>query len=404
MNHQYIQINSPQYWKTNIALFLGSLVTFALLYFMQPLIPVFSQEFAVSPSVSSLTISYTTAGLAFSMLLASWLSDRRGRKCIMVAALLGASLCTVLQAFAGDFTYMLLLRGLTGIFLAGFPAIAMTYVNEEIDPGHVGLVMGIYVSGNSIGGLTGRILASLLTDVFSWKVAVGVMGLAGILISLWFAVNLPQSKNFVVRKPSLPVLFSSLLDQLRNPQLLMIYMVGFLIMGSFIALYNFISYPLMAPPYNLSQTVLGLIFTVYLVGTFSSTYMGGMADKHGSGLMLSVSVACMLAGAILTLPVSIYSKGLGLALYTFGFFGGHSVASSWVAKSAASFKAQAASLYLLFYYLGSSVLGSAGGYFLDWQGWDGVILLVGAGLTVALGIATALYVRERNFIKVRRSE
>lgn len=393
---RYIEVNSPQYWKTNIALFLGSLVTFALLYFMQPLIPIFSQEFDVSPSMSSLTISYATAGLALSMLCMSWLSDKKGRKCIMTMALLGSSLCTILLLFISDFELVLLIRGLTGIFLAGFPAIAMTYINEEIDPQHVGLVMGIYVSGNSIGGLAGRLIASALTDFMSWKAAVGVLGIAGVLISLWFAVNLPRSKHFAPKSQSLPALLSALGSHLRNPQLLKLYIVGFMIMGSFVALYNYISYPLMAPPYNLSQTVLGLIFLVYLVGTFSSTFMGGMADKHGSGLMLGAAVLCMVAGAMLTLPVSLYSKGLGLALYTFGFFGGHSVTSSWVAKSVGSNKTQASSLYLLFYYMGSSVLGAAGGTFLQWQGWNGVVLLVGAGLAAALGLAFTLYMRERN--------
>lgn len=390
---QYIEMNSPQYWKANVALFLGSLVTFALLYFLQPLIPVFSRDFDVSPSLASLTISYATAGLAFAMLGMSWLSDQRGRKRIMTVALLGSSLCTVLLLFVEDFHLMLLIRGLTGVFVAGFPAIAMTYINEEIDPRHAGLVMGIYISGNSIGGLAGRMLAGVLSDFFSWQAAAGVLGCAGVLISLWFAANLPPSRHFAASSESLKNLLASLSSHLRNPQLLQLYIVGFVLMGSFVALYNYISYPLMEPPYNFSQTALGLIFLVYLVGTFSSTFMGGMADRHGSGLILGLSVILMLVGVLLTLAVSIYSKGLGLALCTFGFFGGHSVASSWVARSAASHRTQASSLYLLFYYLGSSVLGAAGGKFLQWQGWSGVVLLVVVGLTALLGVVLALYVR-----------
>ncbi|HWR39556.1 MAG TPA: MFS transporter [Patescibacteria group bacterium] len=389
----YIEINTPQYWKTNIALFLGSLVTFALLYFVQPLIPVFSQTFGVSPSVSSLTVSNAATGLALSMLCMSWLSDRQGRKRIMTLALLGSSLCTLLLVFADQFQVLLLLRGLTGVFLAGFPALAMTYINEEISPQHVGLVMGIYVSGTSVGGLVGRLVASTLADHVSWKAAAGVLGVAGVLIGLWFAVNLPRSKHFTAQRPSFRTAVASLALHLRNPQLWPLYLVSFLMMGSFVALFNYISYPLMAPPYNLSQTVVGMIFLVYLVGTFSSTFLGRMADRHGSGAVLGASLACMLLGAMLTLTEPLYGKGLGLALFTFGFFGGHSVASSWVARLAAGHKAQASALYLLFYYLGSSVLGAAGGKFLQWQGWHGVVLLVGIGLTAALGTVTALCVR-----------
>ncbi|MBP2650887.1 MAG: major facilitator superfamily 1 [Firmicutes bacterium] len=400
MKPQYIALNSKQYWKTNIALFLGSFVTFALLYCVQPLIPVFSKEFEVSPATSSLSVSLATAGLAVSMIVMSWLSDKKGRKLIMTIALLGSSFFTCLSVFSTNFYFMLFVRTLSGVMLAGFPAIAMAYINEEIDPKHVGLVMGIYVSGNSVGGLLGRIIVSAITDFFSWHIAIGFLGIVSFLISIWFWFNLPNSNNFVVKNQRFGDMVCSLKDFLRNKRLISLYSVGFLIMGAFVSLYNYISYPLMAPPYNLSQTVVGCIFFVYLIGTFSSTFMGTMADKHGSGVILGFAIACMLAGGLLTLSVSIYSKGIGLALVTFGFFGGHSVTSSWVAKSAKTNRAQASSLYLLFYYLGSSVLGAFGGKFLLWQGWNGVVLLMVIALCLAMVIVLRLLLVDRQVERV----
>ena len=69
-----------------------------------------------------------------------------------------------------------------------------------------------------------------------------------------------QSCGLQLIKPFIP------LWQIRK--LLWIYLVAFLIMGSFVAVFNFISYVLLAPPYSLSQTVVGLLFVVYLFGTF----------------------------------------------------------------------------------------------------------------------------------------
>ena len=393
----YIEKGSSRYWRGIGALFFGSFVTFALLYCTQPLIPTFSAEFNLNPSYASLSISLTTGCLAVFMLIVSWLSDARGRKLIMTISLLGSALLALVVAFTTDFTLLLILRALQGVMLAGYPAIAMAYINEEFDPGVIGLVMGIYVSGNSIGGLVGRIIVSTLTDFFSWHIALAGMGLICVGVSIWFWFNLPNSQHFVPEKRSLLDLISAVVRNVQNPMLLLLNMIGFLVMGSFVTLYNYIGYSLMMAPYNLSQTIVGCIFFVYLVGTFSSTYMGKLADQMGSEKILCLSTGIMLAGCLVTLESNLYIKIMGVAIFTFGFFGSHSVASSWIGKSASSDKAQASSVYLLFYYIGASVLGSVGGKFLSLYGWSGVVFLISVALCIALVIAAVLFRKEARY-------
>lgn len=387
----YIQKGSGRYWRGITALFFGSFVTFALLYCTQPLIPAFSEEFALNPSYASLSISLTTACLAIFMLIMSWLSDARGRKLIMTISLLGSALLALVVAITTDFSLLLALRALQGIMLAGYPAIAMAYINEEFDPKVIGLVMGIYVSGNSIGGLVGRIIVSTLTDFFSWHVALAGIGVICVLVSVWFWFNLPDSRHFTPEKTSLGALLPALRRSLQNTTLLLLNGIGFLIMGGFVTLYNYIGYSLMAAPYNLSQTVVGCIFFVYLVGTFSSTYMGRLADHIGSKKVLCLSIGIMLAGCLITLESNLYIKIIGVAIFTFGFFGSHSVASSWIGKCALTDKAQASSLYLLFYYIGASILGSVGGKFLSVYAWSGVVFLISMALLLAFALAVVLF-------------
>ncbi|MDF2633416.1 MAG: major facilitator superfamily 1 [Pelosinus sp.] len=391
---EYIQKGSRRYWRGISALFWGSFVTFALLYCTQPLIPAFSAEFKVAPSYASLSISFVTGFLAACMLFMSWLSDIRGRKTVMVMALLSSAVLAIIISFTHNFELLLALRALQGIMLAGYPAIAMAYVNEEFDPKVAGLVMGIYISGNSVGGLAGRIIVSTLTDLFSWHIALAGIGVISLLASIWFWVGLPESSNFSPEKRELKEVFSALARNLRNTELLLLNGIGFLIMGGFVTLYNYIGYSLMSPPYNLSQTVVGCIFVVYLIGTFSSTYMGKLADDHGSSRILCLSIGIMLLGCLITLHSNLYIKIIGVAMLTFGFFGSHSVASSWVGKCALFDKAQAASLYLLFYYGGASILGTMGGQFLSWYGWEGVVFLIGFALMLALVFSTLLLFKE----------
>lgn len=360
------------------------------MYCTQPLIPVFSQEFGLSPSVASLAMSVTSAGLAVSMSAIAVLSGFLNRKITMAVSLSGAAALAVILAFSSDFTIIVICRALQGLLIAGFPAIAMAYVNEEFEPGIIGLVIGIYISGTTIGGLFSRLFVSTLTDFFSWKIALGSIGLLGALITIWFWFSIPRSRHFTPQKQLPRHLAADLLQNLHDPVILKLYLIAFSIMGSFMALYNFISYPLMAPPYNFSQTAVGGIFVMYLVGTFSSTFMGSLADRFGNAKILCWSIAIMLTGAMVTLAVNLIVKLLGLAIFTYGFFGSHSTACSWVGKSCLGDKARAASLYLLFYYFGASVVGTAGGIFLVRYSWPGVIFLIGIMLCGALLLAARL--------------
>ncbi len=386
----YIHKDTPQYWRAISALFLGTLASFGIMYATQPLIPVFSREFGLSPSVASLSMSVTSAGLAVSMSLIAVLAGFLDRKLTMAVSLVGATALTVILAFTDNFAVILLCRALQGLLIAGFPAIAMAYVNEEFAPGIIGLVIGIYISGTTVGGLFSRLFVSTLTDYFSWHAALGALGLLGSAITVWFWFSIPRSRHFT-RQQELPRhILAGLRQNLRDPLILKLYLVAFAIMGAFMALYNFISYPLMAPPYNFSHTAVGSIFLLYLVGTFSSTFMGGLADRLGNGKILCFSIAVMLAGAVITLAFNLVLKLLGVAIFTYGFFASHSAACSWVGKNCPGDKAQAASLYLLFYYFGASVVGTAGGVFLSGYGWPGVIALVALMLSGALFLAAWL--------------
>jgi YNFM family putative membrane transporter len=237
--------------------------------------------------------------------------------------------------------------------------------------------------------MTGRLLTALIADVLSWRYALGAIGLMGIVAAIIAGRTLPPSRHFTSRQLQATTLYHLFWSQLRNPRLVGLYALGFLLMGSFVATYNYITYHLLAPPYLLSHAAVGFIFVVYLVGIFASAWIGSLADRVGRARVLAAMVGIMLVGIGLTVLRPLLVVVLGIAVVTFGFFGGHSVASSWVGLRAHEAKAQAAALYLFFYYLGSSVAGSAGGIFWDMAGWWGVVAFVAALLIVALAIALA---------------
>ena len=142
--------------RVTLALFSAGLATFALLYCVQPILPVLSQDFGVSPAESSLSLSVSTGLLAIGLMFTGPLSDAIGRKSVMVVALLLAAVCTLICAFMTSWHGILLMRALIGLSLSGVAAVGMTYLSEEIHPSFVAFSMGLYISGNSIGGMSGR--------------------------------------------------------------------------------------------------------------------------------------------------------------------------------------------------------------------------------------------------------
>jgi YNFM family putative membrane transporter len=132
------------------------------------------------------------------------------------------------------------------------------------------------------------------------------------------------------------------------------------------------------------------VFSVYLVGVFSSTWCGGLAGRLGRRRVLWVITAVFLGGVLLTLAQNLWLMVAGIAVTTFGFFGSHAVASGWVAVRARQARAQAAALYLCFFYVGSAAIGSMGGLFWSRAGWPGVVGMITVLLIAALAIALAL--------------
>lgn len=383
-----IRHGTPAFRRTNLALFSSGFATFGLLYCVQPLLPAFSRAFGVDAAGSSLSLSVTTGVLAVAMLFAGALSDMWGRKPVMLASLLGSSLLVLATAMAPNWTTLLVLRAMLGVTLAGLPAVAMTYVSEEIHADSLGFAMGLYIGGNAIGGMGGRLISGFAADHSSWRIAVGVIGALGLVACVLVAKGLPPSLHFEPRRARPRALLSSFGSLWRDKGLPWLFAEAFLLMGAFVTIYNYASYRLLAPPFSLSQSHVGAIFMVYLIGVGSSAWMGSIAGKLGRRRVLWTAFAIMLAGVALTATQSLAAIVTGIALVTFGFFGGHSIASSWVGKRAPLAKAHASSFYLFSYYMGSSIAGSLGGFAWTHAGWNGVAVYVGvlvvAGLVVSL--------------------
>lgn len=374
----------------NRTLFAAGFCAFAMLYVAQGTLPAVSRAFAVTPATSALTVSLTTLPLALGVVVAASVSERRGRRGLLVGSLVVATACSLLTALCPTFTTLLLMRVLTGVALAGLPAVAMAYVAEEVPASALGSTMGLYISATGLGGLAGRVLGGVLAGAFGWQAAFVGIGAVSAVGTAYVALRLPRSRNFVSQPQRLLPQIRAAGTHLGDAALRRLFVCGFVLMGAMVAYFNYLLYRLEAPPFGLSAQTAALVFLLYLAGTVSANWLGRLGDRRGRRHLLVLAVGIMACGVLLSLVDALPLVLVSTALVTFGFFGAHTTTSGWVGAQATHRRAQASSLYLLFYHLGSSVLGFVGGLAYGSGRWGMLILVVlasvGAALVAALGL------------------
>ncbi|WP_327220204.1 MFS transporter [Streptomyces cyaneofuscatus] len=375
----------PGYRKMSLALFAAGVAAFALLYSTQALLPAISASYGVSAGQASWTVSAATGALALCVLPLSALSERFGRRQMMTASLTVAVLVGMLVPFAPSIGWLIALRAIQGAALAGLPASAMAYLAEEVRPKALIAAIGLFVAGNSIGGMSGRILTGWVAQAWGWRAALAAVGLLAVACAVAFHFLIPKARNFTPGTLNPKALAKTVATHLGNPLLVRLYAIGALFMTVFGAVYTVIGYRLVEEPFSLPQGVIGSIFLVYLVGTVSSAAAGRLVARLGRRGALYLAVSTTTAGLLLSLADQLASVLLGLVLITAGFFAGHAVASSSVSRTATTGRAQASALYQSAYYLGSSAGGTLGAVAFHAGGWAATVAL---GLLAVLGVVS----------------
>ncbi|AWN39775.1 MFS transporter [Methylobacterium durans] len=385
-----IEAGTPVFRRTTVALAAAGFSTFAVLYGVQPLLPVYADDFHVSPAESSLALSLPCATLAIALLIVSPLSEVWGRKPVMTISLFASAILTIVACLVPSWHGFLILRALTGLTASGLPAVAMAYLSEEMHGRAIGLSMGLLIGGNALGGMVGRLIAGVIADFGSWRLGLGTIGVLALIAAITFWRALPESRHFTPHRMRWGEVPGTFAQHFRDAGLPWLFSEAFLLMGGFVCVYNYIGFRLLDPPFSLSQAAIGAIFVVYLAGTASSAVTGEIASRLGRRKVLWLAITFALVGILMTLSDNLAVIIAGIAVVTIGFFGAHSVASSWIGRRALRDRAQASSVYLSLYYLGSSVLGTAGGWFFAHAGWPGVVAYVGGLYGIALAVALRL--------------
>ena len=349
---------------------ISGLSVFAQLYLFQPMLSELQASFGVSLATGSLAVSASTIGMATGLFLFAFKADTFKRERLMSLSLILSALLTITSAFMSHFVLLLLLNFLKGIALSGVSAVALAYLSDEIEPGKIGLAISLYLSGNTIGGMTGRVTGSLLAGWGGWQQAVWAIGITSLLLGYLFYWKIPASSQVSQNSNSIKEKLQQMKDLLSKRLFIGMYLIAALAMGVFVSVYNYISIQLESPRYGLPHQMIAMIFVMYLTGVAGSIIVGKLSDKHRPERLLRYSLILLGAGLSMLLIPRLWALIAGLGILTFAFFSTHTIASRIVSVNASRSKSSATSIYWLSYYAGSSIIGSLTGIILTRFGWD----------------------------------
>lgn len=387
-----------------ITLFLVPAFIFANMYTTQAILPVLSADFHISAPEAGLTVSLLVLAVAIGSLFYGPLSDRVGRKKVMVGASALVVVPTLLCGLAPNFAALVLFRSVQGLLMPGLTSVAIPYVNEEFEGKGRGLAMGIYVSGLTLGGLFARVGSAALTGFYGWRIALETFTFPTIIAVLIMWRFLPETSGRRVASTAFEkvsatsdkraIVHQTLRDMamhLRNRRLVGAFIIGFTLFFGFIGTFTFLPYYLTGPYFKLPTIALSLVYLLWLTGIFSplaGTIAGRIGSRRAVAFSMGLAALGMLISLIPNLPIVIF----GLGLLALGMFATVPAVNLYLGEQATAAKGTAASMYLSLYYFGGSFGAILPGYALLWNGWFGVILLCLGMVCLAL-IADAMLCR-----------
>lgn len=376
------------------AAFLCGVIAFLDLYCTQPLLPMLSHVFHASEGRVSLTISASTLGVAISAALLAIFAERVDRKRTIVGSMAALAVCTLMTATATSLPVLAVWRFLQGLLTPGIFIIAIAYITEEWPALLVPRVMSIYVAGTVFGGFVGRVSGGLLAERYGWRAVFLVLGTLGLVGAATTRRILRPARPRPLPSHSQSPL-APLLNNLRNPRLLATFGVGFCMLFTLVSVFSYITFYLVAAPFNLSTEQLSWLFAVYLFGLVATLAAGTVLARIGLRHGMLASVTLCLIGVGTTLIHSLAMVGLGLAVTGAGVFIAQTCANSFLRDAApAGSRVSAAGLYICSYYIGGTIGGILPGFAWKIAGWPGCAALTCAIIAIA-GLLTLFGWRTR---------
>jgi len=161
---------------------------------MLPALPAIAQALGVGDvSQRPLVISSFLLGFAVGQLFVGTLSDRYGRRGLMLWSLFGFAVASLAAALAPTFDHLLVARGVQGIFAAGARVIVTSTVRDRFEGRDMAQVMSLSSMIFMAAPILAPAMGQAILLVGPWRWIFGALAAIGVAIWAWVLWRLPET-------------------------------------------------------------------------------------------------------------------------------------------------------------------------------------------------------------------
>jgi MFS transporter, YNFM family, putative membrane transport protein len=276
----------------------SALLVLAQLYLAITLAPVISDVFGSSGSVAAAALG-TTYALAYGIgfLIFGPLSDRYGRKPILVVGVASFAVVTAGLAAAASVPLLAVLRTLQGLVAACFGPVALAYVAEALPPRWRSTGIGAMSTAFLAAGIVGQVYAQAVAETLGWRWVFGLAAPACLIAAGAMAMILiePQRPG---ESASLGQKYRALGALVVRRELTLTNAAAFPVILSFVAMYAALG-PLLQTEFRLDDTGVLLVRLAGLPAILLAPVAGWLAGHYGASRVAIVGFLLAAAGLVM---------------------------------------------------------------------------------------------------------
>jgi len=281
-------------------------------YVTIPLIPVLSKDFSVSEEQTVWVSSLFTLCFAVGCLLFGPLSDRFGRKKIMLGGLAGLTVVTIILGFQSNLNSVIFLRGLQGLAAATFSPVVLPYVMELFPQNKRVFAVSCMSTSFLMAGIIGQVYSSIVTSHLDWQyvfISLAAIYLLLTLLILFFIPNLPSNKVHVATA------FNQIGKTLTQKSLWFAYAIAIVMLLSFVGMYTALGDFLSSSRFGFTDQQILYVRLVGILGMLMSLFSSGLIKRFSVIPILRSALFFSAAGNIVFIILSVvFVSGIAIAI------------------------------------------------------------------------------------------
>lgn len=361
-------------------------ISVANLYYIQPLLADIRLSFSASESAVGVVATVAQLGYALGLLLIIPLGDAFNRRNLTVIMLAIVTVSLAATALAPTLPLLTLASFVLG-FTTVVPQILIPFAATLAQPHERGRIIGIVMSGLLIGVLLARTLSGFVAAHFGWRAIYWIA--AGLMVALLFVLRFMLPEEEPRAHLSYPHLLQSLWGLIRTePVLRETSLFGGLAFGAFSAFWVTLVFFLGTPPYHFGSEVAGLFGLVGVAGALAASVVGKLSDRINARIITGIALIIALLAFVLFWLIGHFLWGLiiGVILLDLGTQGAQISNQTRIYSLKDELRSRLNTVYMVSYFIGGSLGSLLGAYAWAIARWNGVCLVGGVMLILALAV------------------